>query len=413
VTAPVLVRDVEVDQPMAAIPGYDGDGRRVAQARLLVRAWTEPLGYLTLPVPEDGLSAEAVHRAVVDRYDASIRERTPVNGVAAFAQRRSQILADPPAITVVVCTRDRPGPLARSLDTLLALEYPPACLRILVVDNAPGGDATERAVRAARSRGPVDYLREPRPGLSRARNAALAACPGELIAWIDDDEVPDRYWLAELARALHDHPEADVVCGAIVPAELATVAQVWFEEFGGLVKGRGFTPAVFHASTLTAQSPLFPLPPFGAGANMLTRAGVLEGIGGFDPALGTGTATGGGEDTLAFGQILRRGGTIVYQPSALARHYHRPDVAGLRAQLVGYGTGLTAGYVSLIRQDPRVLPELLRLVPKALREVLGSSGARTATLGPDFPLELLRANRRGMLCGPVAYLRSRRQVSRR
>jgi hypothetical protein len=139
---------------------------------------------------------------------------------------------------------------------------------------------------------------------------------------------------------------------------------------------------------------------------------VLERIGGFDPALGAGTATGGGEDTLAFGQILRGGGTIVYWPGALARHFHRDDLAGLRRQLVGYGTGLTAGYVSWIRREPRVLVGLVRLAPRALREVLGGSGQRTATLGPDFPVELLRANRRGMLAGPIAYLRSRREVAR-
>jgi glycosyltransferase involved in cell wall biosynthesis len=405
---PVVVLDVDAEAPVTAIPGYDPDGRRTERAWLLVRAWTEPLGYLTLPVPEAGLPADVVRAAVVERFGDEIGRRSP----GEFARRRAELLADAPRITVVVCTRDRPGQLARTLESLLALEYPRDRLRILVVDNASRDGTTRDVVRAAASRGPVEYLWEPVPGLSRARNAAVAAKPGDALAWIDDDEVADRYWLAELARALVDHPEADVVCGAIVPAELKTAAQVWFEEFGGLVKGRGFTPAVFHGPSMTAQSPLFPLPPFGAGANMLTRPGVLERIGGFDPALGAGTATGGGEDTLAFGQILRRGGTIVYRPAALVRHFHRTDVDGLRRQLIGYGTGLTAGYVSWIRRDPRVLAGLVRLAPRALREVLGGSGARTATLGPDFPVELLRANRRGMLAGPVAYLRSRREVSR-
>ena len=405
---PVVVRDVDAEGPVPAIGGYDPDGARTERALLLVRAWTEPLGYLMLPVPEAGLPADAVHAAVLDRFGDQIGRRSPGD----FARRRAQVLADAPEVTVVVCTRDRPGPLARTLESLLALEYPRDRLRILVVDNASRDDATREAVREAASRGPVEYLPEPAPGLSRARNAALAANPGQSLAWIDDDEVADRYWLAELARALVENPGADVVCGAIVPAELRTAAQVWFEEFGGLVKGRGFNPAVFHGPTMTGQSPLFPLPPFGAGANMLTRPGVLERIGGFDPALGAGTATGGGEDTVAFGQILRRGGTIVYHPGALVRHFHRSDVDGLRRQLVGYGTGLTAGYVSWIRRDPRVLAGLVRLAPRALREVLGGSGLRTATLGPDFPADLLRANRRGMLAGPVAYLRSRREVSR-
>ena len=47
-------------------------------------------------------------------------------------------------------------------------------------------------VRSAARRGPVDYLVEPKAGLSFARNAAVQAAPGQILAWIDDDEVADR-----------------------------------------------------------------------------------------------------------------------------------------------------------------------------------------------------------------------------
>src|SRR5205807_167629 len=85
------------------------------------------------------------------------------------------------------------------------------------------------------------------------------------------------HWLAEIARALADHPAADVVSGVIVPAELETAAQVWFEQFGGHSKGRGFRPAAFSPATAKTQSPLYPLPPFGTGANMAFRRGVIGG----------------------------------------------------------------------------------------------------------------------------------------
>ena len=169
---------------------------------------------------------------------------------------------------------------------------------------------------------------EPKAGLSFARNAAVAAAPGEILAWIDDDEYADPNWLAEVARALADHPEADVVSGVIVPAELETQAQLWFEQFGGHSKGRGFKPDVFSPATAHIQSPLYPLPPFGTGANMTFRPGVIERIGGFDTALGAGTPAMGSEDTLAFTQVLVGGGTIVYQPTAVTHHYHRRDLDG-------------------------------------------------------------------------------------
>ncbi|MCW2639812.1 MAG: glycosyl transferase family 2 protein, partial [Dactylosporangium sp.] len=329
----------------------------------------------------------------------------PVDGLPAFLARREEVLRDAPPITVVVCTRERPEPLARCLDSLLGQQYPR--FRVLVVDNAPATDATERVVREAANRGLVDYLVAPLPGLSHARNAAVAAAGGETLAWLDDDEVADPFWLAEVARALADHPEADVVSGVIVPAELETRAQVWFEQFGGHSKGRGFVPAVFSPATAHLQSPLYPLPPFGTGANMTFRPGVIESIGGFDPALGAGTPAMGSEDTLAFTQVLRRGGTIAYQPSAVTWHYHRRDLDGLRRQMVGYGAGLTAAYLSLVLADPKVLVPLIRLVPTALRDLTADDSLRSAGLEADFPRELMGANRRGMLSGPFLYLRGR------
>jgi GT2 family glycosyltransferase len=280
-------------------------------------------------------------------------------------------------------------------------------MRILVVDNAPNTDETARVVAAASARGPVDYLVAPVPGLSHARNAAVAACPGQILAWIDDDEVADPHWLAEVARALACHPTAGVVGGVILPAEVETDAQAWFEQFGGHSKGRGFTPAVFGPATAHLQSPLYPLPPFATGANMVFRPGVIEAIGGFDPALGAGTPAMGAEDTVAFTRVLLRGGTIVYQPSALVRHFHRRDYDGLYQQLRGYGVGLTAAYTALVMSNPRLLGPLLRLAPTALRDLRGGDSLRVAGLKADFPKALLAANRRGMLQGPVAYLRGR------
>ncbi|GAA5181302.1 hypothetical protein GCM10023322_15610 [Rugosimonospora acidiphila] len=416
---PAVVRDLELSEALPAIPATDPAGRRADRIWLLVRLFTEPLGFAVLDVPDGGLAPEQLAGAVLARFGPAIAERVaaaggiadgqlPVGGITVpgpvpFLARREEVLRDAPPITVVVCTRERPEQLAACLDSLLDQAYPR--LRVLVVDNAPATDATARVARAAAERGPVDYLVEPVPGLSRARNRAVASAPGEILAWIDDDERADRYWLAEVARALADHPDASVVSGVIVPAELETQAQLLFEQFGGHSKGRGFTPDVFGPATAHRQSPLYPLPPFGTGANMTFRPGVIERIGGFDRALGAGTPAMGSEDTLAFTQVLRKGGTIVYQPSAICRHYHRRDLDGLRRQMRGYGCGLTAAYTSLVLHNPLVLFPLLRLIPTALRDLNGDDSLRNAGLDENFPAELMSANRRGMLAGPLAYLR--------
>jgi hypothetical protein len=87
-------------------------------------------------------------------------------------------------------------------------------------------------------------------------------------------------------------------------------------------------------------------------------------------------------------------------------------VDGLREQLLGYGTGLTAAYTSLLIRQPWRLFQLIGLAPLAVREVVGKSGMREATLSDEFPRDLLRANLRGMLTGPYAYLRGHSRMSR-
>ena len=416
---PAAVLDIELSDPLPTVSAIAPDGRRVAQAWMLVRLFTEPLGTLLVNVPEKGLRPGELAAAVDAEIGAALRPRLaelgldalPIDGITpasepAFLARRREVLADAPHITVVICTRERPDALERALDSLIVQAYPD--FRVLVVDNAPVTDATAEVVRSAGRRGPVEYLVEPKGGLSFARNAAVAAAPGEILAWLDDDEYADPNWLAEVARALADHPEADVVSGVIVPAELETRAQLWFEQFGGHSKGRGFQPDVFGPRTAHIQSPLYPLPPFGTGANMTFRPGVIERIGGFDTALGAGTPAMGSEDTLAFTQVLVGGGTIVYQPTAVTHHYHRRDFEGLQKQMIGYGAGLTAAYTSLVLHRPGLLWRLLKLAPGALRDLTSSDSLRVSTLQADFPRELLKANRRGMVAGPRAYLKGRR-----
>ena len=300
----------------------------------------------------------------------------------------------------------------RALDSLQAQKYPR--LRILVVDNAPSDDRTRRLVSELARTREIDYVTEPRPGLSWARNRAIDASDSEVIAWADDDEVCDPWWAAEIARAFVEVPEAGAVTGMVAPAELETKSQAWFEQYSGVRRGRGFARAVFSPATASEQSPLYPLPPYGAGANMAFRRDAVERIGRFDCALGTGTATLAGEDTAALSALLLAGGTIVYQPSAIVHHRHRRDYGSLERVMLGYGRGLSAYYASMLVRHPRCLPELVRLTGRALHAQLSPAGQRLTDLN-GFPVELLRINRTGLLQGafmyPGARLRARRMAN--
>jgi GT2 family glycosyltransferase len=284
-------------------------------------------------------------------------------------------------------------------------------LRILVVDNAPSDAQTQRVVSLLAQEGDIEYVTEPRPGLSWARNRAIEAAGSEIIAWADDDEVCDPWWAAELARGFIEVPEAGAVTGIVIPIELETQCQAWFEQYAGVRRGRGFARAVFSPATAREQSPLYPLPPYGAGANMAFRREAIERIGCFDTALGAGTSTLAGEDTAALSALLLAGGTIVYEPSAIAYHRHRRDYGALRRVMLGYGRGLSAYYASMLVQHPGCAPELVRLSRQALRDQLSRRGRRRRDLD-GFPPELLRANRVGLLQGPFLYAGARRHARR-
>jgi glycosyltransferase involved in cell wall biosynthesis len=412
-TAPCLCIDVELSGDVPGIPAQEALFGATS-AWLLVTVHTEPIGSLVIEVPPEGLSGAQIKATVTEEFATEIAGRLDSDAarqspVPPFLASRQRILSGAPNMTVMVCTRERPERLKTCLESLLAQEYPN--FSVLVVDNFPVSDRT-KAVVDGLSSPLITYVLQPAKGLCRAKNLAVEMAGEGIVASIDDDETADPHWLAELARGFAEHPEADAVAGVMAPGELETWAQVWFEQYGGHNKLRGFTPAVFSPETADVQSPLYPLPSFGSGGNVAFRTSALKRIGGFDIALGPGTASMSNEDTRVFTDLLCSGGTVVYQPTAVTRHFHRRSVEELRTQMRGYGVGLTAFYASLALDHPRYLPALIKLVPTAYRDMFGHDGLQSSGLPSDFPADLLKAKRRGMFIGPMSYLRARVEAAR-
>jgi glycosyltransferase involved in cell wall biosynthesis len=418
------VLDVELGGPIAAINRIDNNRVEAHKALLLVRVLGQPIGLHRVTIPPEGLSTDQIFTQLIENFgeDVVARLGEPSLSVAtlsmpalagrsnAFRREHDRFLSNPEPCSVVVCTRDRTDELAACLQSLATQDHPN--FEVWVVDNGPASGLTPAVVDRFRDRLDIHYVPEPRPGLSKARNTALRQdLKGDVVAWIDDDEIADPLWLSELARALDDRRDASAVSGVVVPAELATAPQVWFEQFGGHSKGRGFREEDFVDGRNGVEA-LYPLPAFGVGANMAFRLGPLRAIGGFDEALGAGTLTKGGEDTLAFTRLLQSGERTLYRPSALTRHFHRRDVEGLEQQMYGYGTGLTAFYTALLLRRPWILFKLIGLARRGLTDLRSPDSVRVAKVEDDFPPEMLRANRRGMVGGPVKYVRQRIENAR-
>lgn len=412
--------DVELSEMVPVLS--PGNGREVW---LFVRLFTEPIGIVVADLSNRTVPAGEVLTQIISELGSDLSPRLAAMGLtladlrpsgvraevsSPFLAEREALLPTAPRCTVVICTRDRPDGLRKTLQSLVGQDHPR--FDVLVVDSASVDDRTREVVKEYDSHLDIRYARHQRPGLSRARNLALAEVDAPVVAWLDDDAVADVFWLAELARGFAGAPAAAAVSGLVVPLNLDRPEQLWFEQFGGHSKGRGFVRDVFSPATHARQSPLYPLPPFGVGTNMAFRTEALRDIGGFDEALGAGTRTKGGEDTKVFTRLLVGGATTVYQPSAVIRHAHRPDMEGLRAQLEGYGIGLTAFYTALLIDHPATVWPLVKLLPRALRDLLSPNSVRVSTIREDFPADLLSANRRAMLRGPREYIRERISNSR-
>jgi GT2 family glycosyltransferase len=401
---PAWVGEVDLAEPPVDRPVPRRDGKHYGAARLLVRNAGEPLALVDLELTTGTLRASQMQAAVEDHLaavpqpaDPSSRPRTGDHCPARSAT----------GISVVVCTRDRPESLRATLTSVLQTD--PAPFEVLVIDNAPSGDAT-RALVAGLADQRLRYIVESVPGLSRARNRGVAEARGAIVAFTDDDVVVDRAWLSGLERGFARAPEVALVTGLVASAELETQAQQMFESSVGW--SASCAARVWDLSDPPAGDVLFPFTAgqLGTGANFALRREHAGALGAFDEALGAGTPTGGGEDLDMFLRVLLGGFKLAYEPTALVWHRHRRDAEALRGQMFSYGAGLSA-YACKHLTAPQTRGEVARRVPRALLRAGRLAGR--GRLGGRPHRAMLRAQLLGYACGPVLYRRSRRAVRRR
>src|SRR6516162_8840309 len=108
----------------------------------------------------------------------------PIDGTSTSSLRS--------AVSLVICTRDRPQELARCLASLADQTTSPT--EIIVVDNASRDKRSREAAIAAKA----TYVREDRPGLDYARNAGIRAANGEIVVFTDDDVRLHPRWLERI-----------------------------------------------------------------------------------------------------------------------------------------------------------------------------------------------------------------------
>ena len=215
------------------------------------------------------------------------------------------------ALTLALCAKNAGRTIGPCFDSIREQVTAPDAV-LVVVD-----DANDDTVPVARRYG-FAIVVNPGKKLYHARNAALAACSTEFLAFTDSDCVLDRDWTRVILRVFAEHPE--VVAGTGRHPMIGRHNFVsWVHHQWYVVETRrtGYTDGVI-------------------GANSYFRAAALREAGGWLPV-----ELLGAEDVYISKRLLSLGKKIWFDECAVVSHHYRTDLEGFLKQAVMMGRDIT------------------------------------------------------------------------
>lgn len=158
-------------------------------------------------------------------------------------------------LTIALCTYNpKPVLLRRVVDAILPQAASRHDVEFLVIDNNSSPSVQELGVLAGL---PLRILREPRQGLTAAREAAIANAQGELILFVDDDNILDPGYLDRVIESFADE-KLGLLGGAIYP-EYEAPPPKWFLEYENLIAIRRYPSSLRVTTADFRHSDFFPV----------------------------------------------------------------------------------------------------------------------------------------------------------
>lgn len=221
-------------------------------------------------------------------------------------------------LSVVICTHNpNAGRLKEVLNALQAQTLPRTNWELVVVDNASSPKIEGPALG-----NDVTLIRENAVGLTYARQAGVKGSRGEIIVFVDDDNVLDPDYLAVVTQIGAEHPEIGAFGGKLFPIWEGGDPAAWLTPFFGNLALRDFgNEAIIEASTSQLVYPR--CAPVGAGmavrrsalapwlANLKSGAIISD-------RKGISLASGGDNDIVL--HLLEAGYSVGYFPELNAGH---------------------------------------------------------------------------------------------
>jgi GT2 family glycosyltransferase len=199
-----------------------------------------------------------------------------------------------PRISVVISTYNRPGHVGLVLEALREQTLDRDWFEVIVVDNGSTESSTQAVLGAEVARGELALkaVRHERTlGPAGGRNSGWRLAQAPLVAFTDDDCVPDPAWLEQVLAVTTSRPDA-IVQGRTEPVR---------QQLG-----------LFERSVTVHE-----LGPQYETCNIAYPRALLERLGGFDETFGLVPA---GEDTDLAWRALEGGASVVFAPDAVVYH---------------------------------------------------------------------------------------------
>lgn len=296
-------------------------------------------------------------------------------------------------LTVAVCTYNPDEALLqRALDAILEETVEHASSEIILVDN---NSEPPLEGRGFLDRYPLKILREPVPGLSAAREAVIANATGDVIVFVDDDNILAPGYLATVVQRFSSDASLGLLGGRIVP-EYPVTPPAWFSEFEEWLAIRRYEPDIEVETTGPPYSNYFPIGAGIAVRRTLAAAYVTDCAGTTTIQGRRGQSLSSGEDVDLGFFVLSRGFKLAVSGKLCLTH-----VISERRLTPDYLERLAVGNVASslaldAKWSPRfgrsVLPSVIRPLPSTIARY-----ALTTLMRPASPRFRIKSRRYGAL----------------
>lgn len=159
--------------------------------------------------------------------------------------------------------------------------------------------------------------------VAHARNRGLDAARGDVVAYMDDDEVAAPDWVSVLLAAFLRQPRPKAVFGSVAPLDSIGIPYCVQQGDERQIVPRGRAPWVV-----------------GTGGNMAFDREVLLELGAFDLTFGPGAPGRTAEDSEVIWRALASGEVVLREPAAVVHHPSKTEAERLASRFpYGFGSG--------------------------------------------------------------------------